>query len=433
MLLSLAVTRSTGHFFKFPSSVIPSRAKKIRVRPRFQGRTFPKFRLKLSCRFRNRTRFRTQKSWSIRVSDFAGKRCLCPASVLGIGTTDPAVPLDIATQSAASGENLRLRGTSAEEGGQITFLDGTGAGGWEIDNSGADGAEQLRFFRDKGGEETGTKMVISVDGNVGIGTANPLAKMHIDGGGIRLSHPSVTTPTFFDVVSNGSTYWSSNLSPTDTIIDETKPQWRMALSQAQDIFSISRGAPGTTWSGVPLFRINSNGKVGIGTTNPSQKLHVVGNIFVDSTYDCTIGNASGSVSCSSDRRLKDNITPIPDALNKVLNLRGVEFDWNEKSNAYGHHDIGVIAQEVEKEFPSVVHDSKDTGMKMVDYGSLVAPLIQAVKEFYATWLTDKTEQDRRISSLESQNTSLKAENAQFRQELNDLKARMEQLEKAQNK
>ena len=47
---------------------------------------------------------------------------------------------------------------------------------------------------------------------------------------------------------------------------------------------------------------------------------------------------------SSDERLKDNITPISDPLEKVLNLSGNTFDWNEKSIYNGKDDVGVISR-----------------------------------------------------------------------------------------
>ena len=78
---------------------------------------------------------------------------------------------------------------------------------------------------------------------------------------------------------------------------------------------------------------------------------------------------------SSDERLKTNIVGISGAVEKVQQLRGVEFDWLES----GHHSIGVIAQDVEKVAPELV-DERDDGMKGVDYGKLTALLIEAVKE-----------------------------------------------------
>lgn len=84
---------------------------------------------------------------------------------------------------------------------------------------------------------------------------------------------------------------------------------------------------------------------------------------------------------SSDQNLKTNITPIQDSLSKVLQLNGVEFDFIEGADP-GHlrtHQIGLIAQEVEKIIPEVVGKNLD-GNLGVSYQHLVALLIEAVKE-----------------------------------------------------
>ena len=78
---------------------------------------------------------------------------------------------------------------------------------------------------------------------------------------------------------------------------------------------------------------------------------------------------------SSDERLKTNIVGITGAVEKVQQLRGVEFDWISN----GKHSIGVIAQDVEKVAPELV-STRDDGMKGVDYGKLTALLIEAVKD-----------------------------------------------------
>ena len=82
---------------------------------------------------------------------------------------------------------------------------------------------------------------------------------------------------------------------------------------------------------------------------------------------------------SSDERLKDNLVPIGNASEKVKQLTGYEFDWNDKQDVYEGHDIGVVAQEVEKVLPEVV-TTRDNGYKAVKYEKLVALLIQSNKE-----------------------------------------------------
>jgi hypothetical protein len=76
---------------------------------------------------------------------------------------------------------------------------------------------------------------------------------------------------------------------------------------------------------------------------------------------------------TSDINLKENIKPIEDSLNKIIQLNGIEFDWKDNQQP----SIGVIAQEVEKVFPSLVKTAKN---KSVNYNGLIGVLIEAVKE-----------------------------------------------------
>ena len=90
--------------------------------------------------------------------------------------------------------------------------------------------------------------------------------------------------------------------------------------------------------------------------------------------------ATGDITAyySSDERLKDNITPLSNAIDKINQIGGYEFDWNSHSSHNGH-DIGVIAQEIEKVLPEVV-TKRDNGYKAVRYDKIVALLISAIKE-----------------------------------------------------
>ena len=84
---------------------------------------------------------------------------------------------------------------------------------------------------------------------------------------------------------------------------------------------------------------------------------------------------------SSDERLKENLEPIGSAIEKVGQLTGYTFDWIPMEGIHVHsgHDVGVIAQEVEKVLPEVVED-RENGYKAVKYEKLTALLIQAVNE-----------------------------------------------------
>ena len=91
--------------------------------------------------------------------------------------------------------------------------------------------------------------------------------------------------------------------------------------------------------------------------------------------------ASGDVIAfgSSDRRLKDNITPISEPLNKLSKVGGYTFIWNDKQDAYKGKDVGVIAQEIEEILPEVV-TTRGTGYKAVKYEKIVPLLIESIKE-----------------------------------------------------
>jgi len=84
---------------------------------------------------------------------------------------------------------------------------------------------------------------------------------------------------------------------------------------------------------------------------------------------------------TSDERLKDNIRTIDDPLQKIISISGNTFDWNDKSNKFGH-DVGLIAQEVNTVLPEAVIE-RDDGYLAVDYNKVIPLLVEAVKDLSA--------------------------------------------------
>ena len=115
---------------------------------------------------------------------------------------------------------------------------------------------------------------------------------------------------------------------------------------------------------------NSSYNVGIGTTNPTSKLYVQGNVLITGVTTST------DFDSLSDFNLKTNIQQIDDSLAKVIQIRGVTFDWKETNRS----SAGVIAQEVEKVLPELVNGEE---IKTVNYNGVIGALVEAVKELKA--------------------------------------------------
>ena len=143
-------------------------------------------------------------------------------------------------------------------------------------------------------------------------------------------------------------------------------------------------APTTTTGEINAISGSFTGPVSASAIN-TLGVSVSGNITAVSgsftgPISASVINASGDITAffSSDERLKDNITPIGSAIDKLNTIGGYEFDWNNSSEHSGH-DVGVIAQEIEKVLPEVVV-TRGNGYKAVRYEKIVALLIQAIKE-----------------------------------------------------
>ena len=83
---------------------------------------------------------------------------------------------------------------------------------------------------------------------------------------------------------------------------------------------------------------------------------------------------------TSDVTLKENVTPISNAIDKVLSISGNTFTWNDKSIYNGEEGTGIIAQEIEALGLPGLTTTRENGTKAVRYDRLVPLLIEAIKE-----------------------------------------------------
>ena len=153
------------------------------------------------------------------------------------------------------------------------------------------------------------------------------------------------------------------------------------ISQTSTGLYFGTGYVGISIAGTSRFYLNASG-VRIDDS--------IGVNVAASTTDGRIDASNDIVAYStSDERLKENVKPLENALDKVSKIGGYEFDWKElteeeKKTIHGNegHDVGVIAQEIEKVLPEVVTE-RDSGYKAVKYEKIVPLLIESIKDLKA--------------------------------------------------
>jgi hypothetical protein len=275
-----------------------------------------------------------------------------------------------------------------------------------------------------GGTSWNTGILIDTTGKVGINTTNPGYALDV-AGVIALTSASISAPfaqrsVYYNVIyepaGNVALYLGNDSSPAN-YYDNSNHFFR------------SRGG------GTSYMTIDSDGEVGIGTTSPTDKLTVAGNLFLSgSGRSVWLGNNADSgnrlrlhqsgiysyvdfhsgdlyfradttikVSLSpagtitavgdivaygtpSDISFKTNIVPIQGSLNKIQKLEPVSFTWKEEtpSNKLANikDDIGFIAQQVQEVLPELVRENDDKTLSLRERG-IIPLLVGAIKELKA--------------------------------------------------
>lgn len=292
----------------------------------------------------------------------------------GIGTTTPLNKFEVVTAAAdpassgtSANGNLRLGATSTN----VHVLD------FGLSNTSTYGWMQVRSK-----SNYATPYIFSINptgGWVGVGTTAPLSTLTVGNAGGTISgeitiNPAASTNEGGQITIKKSLSGGAN----DWTIDQNGDN----LANAR--FRIFNGSDATAG-----ISIKENGFIGMGNIAPTVRLQVTGDIIAN------------SIAGSSDIRFKKDIAPIANPLAKVLQLRGVNFNWN--TAAYPQRmfsekrTMGFIAQEVEKVVPEIVQSENTTeGYKSVQYDKVVALLVEAVKA-----------QQKQINSLKKEVKKLK--------------------------
>lgn len=214
------------------------------------------------------------------------------------------------------------------------------------------------------------------DGKVGIGT--PVAAGALDLGNGTAGRSIVWGG------SNGGEAWYASIGTSYSSADLNILSG-LKLDPASDVYKYSftdTTSPYYAASGIELDMSGSNSQISFFTENAAS--HTAGDagpVLVNGTtvqmWVDPSGTHSTSFLYSSDARLKTDIQPLAGALEKIEKIGGYSFKWKDGRDDNLH--LGVLAQEVEKQFPEAVKTSSD-GYKAVDYPALVPVLFEAIKE-----------------------------------------------------
>jgi hypothetical protein len=300
---------------------------------------------------------------------------------VGLGTSTPAVELEVRDSDTPS---VRLHQDSS--------------GGWTPQTWDLAGNESNFFIRDV---TNGSKLpfrirpnapsssiFIDSDGDVGLGTSSPGRQLTVSSTGPQIA-----------------------LFETDT----TDENAMINLSGGK-LFLVQKVNDANTATANHMVVDMGNGNVGIGTTNPSYRLHVNGSAGKP---------GGGSWSDSSDIRLKENIEPIDGqhALDVLNQLQGVTFEWiNPEVHSAGTR-AGLVAQDVEQVFPDWVEEYKPQGSDAAlipkgekakavhfphDFNAYAIEAIKALDAENQALAETVEEQDAKITALQQQNADLEA-------------------------
>ena len=307
---------------------------------------------------------------------------------LGIGTTSPTDNLDvngtIRLRSSLKDFNNNVGAAGSiliSTGAGVSWTSITGAGGASVsivDDTATATPKYLLFTSATSGSVTSenvssTKLsYIASSGSLGIGTTSPTDNLDVNGT-IRLRstlkdfNNNVGAAGSVLISTGAGVSWTSITGAggaSITIADDTTTNASRYL-----LFTSATSGSVTTEnvSSTKLVYNPSSGNLGIGSAIPTAKLDVLGDVRVSGIV------TAGDFNSTSDRKLKTNIQPIINPIEKVLQISGVSFNWKETGKA----TLGVIAQEIELVLPELV---SDTDPKTVNYNGLIGLLIECVKD-----------------------------------------------------
>ncbi len=329
------------------------------------------------------------------VTSVAAGTGLTGGTITGSGTL--AVSYGTSAGTACQGNDSRLSNARAPTAGSTHYVQNqtstTQTASFRINGSGTVGT--LTASTPSVSNTVAGYLVVGGTTTTGLGGPT---RLRVDGATpafLAGSDSSLGFNTYSAGGANGWTYASNNVA--GWIALGTSANGKLAFGMAPS------GTAGNTFNAGNLSTlvIAADGKVGIGSgvfnATLGQALHVVGDAFK------TAGGTAWA--STSDARLKKGVAPLTNALERLLALRGVSFEWKdpERWGGPGRH-IGFVAQEVEPVMPEWMREGPD-GYKAVSPEGFEALTVEGLRE-------------------------LKQENERLRGELRSLERRLAALERA---
>ncbi|MDD3123432.1 MAG: tail fiber domain-containing protein [Candidatus Izemoplasmatales bacterium] len=206
-----------------------------------------------------------------------------------------------------------------------------------------------------------TLCIDNVNSRLGIGTNDPRSTLNIGGGGIAIGSGTAINTTDGSrrsiQIASDTSYGGTYNNHTGYLMYVTMPGgWGTGT------LNFARGTNWSVYDKNPTMSLAGN-NVGIGTTTPSTKLEVNGNVTAAAYY------------YTSDIRLKDNVSFLENSLSKILKLEGISYTLQSTKE----DKLGFSAQELQKIYPELVKVGSD-GYLSIDGTGLIAPLVEAIKE-----------------------------------------------------
>ena len=309
----------------------------------------------------------------------------------GIGTITPEYKLHVVgtsliTGASSFGSSVTLTGTSSTTARFIMSRSS-----YNYINYPTDG--KLCFGTSNSSAST-QLYIDGATGNVGIGTVEPSAKFHVKGTSHLRGTVYVTNADATTMVEDSGKIKFNSLNTRDDLRSPYIQAIHQANYSRKRLSIFQSNATNYTDDFVEVFTILPNGNVGIGTSSPTSKLHVSGDIL-----------ATGAMTFYSMRKLKNVVDERGLSLNELSTIKPTRYTWKDGRDNRLH--FGGIADDVQQVLPEVVYSTSD-GILTMDYGNaafaVASSLIQPV-----------VDHEKRIAMLEE-------ENKQLRQEVERLKS-----------